>query len=81
MTPLLVLAGNQKEYLIWARENREAMEARGLAPRYLPHNSLNHLGYSKCFYLEIGSFYPRPNEMYRYFESHGILNLRQHESV
>lgn len=81
MRPLLVLASNQQEYMQWAREHREEMEARGLAPRYMPEKTLNYLGYDKCFYLEVGTFYrsSRHDEMYRYFQSHGILNVKQVE--
>lgn len=81
MRPLLVLAGNQKQYLEWAREHREEMQARGLEPRYLPAKTLNHLGYSKCFYLEIGTTWEAgyPEDLYRYFRANGILNVRQVE--
>ena len=50
MKPLLVLAGNQTEYLRWAREYRDEIEQKGFAPRYLPTNGINHLGYRDCFY-------------------------------
>lgn len=77
MKPLLVLAGNQQEYLRWAREFREEIETKGFAPRYLPPNGINHLGYKDCFYTEVGSFYrsSRHDELYRFFETHNIIKI------
>lgn len=77
MKPLLVLAGNQTEYLRWAREFRDELEAKGFAPRYLPQSSINHLGYRDCFYTEVGSYYrsSKNDEMYRHFESHNIIKI------
>lgn len=77
MKPLLVLAGNQTEYLRWAREYRDEIEQKGFAPRYLPTNGINHLGYRDCFYTEVGSFCrsARNDELYRYFETHNIIKI------
>lgn len=77
MKPLLVLAGNQTEYLRWAREFRDEIEAKGFAPRYLPPNSINHLQYRDCFFIEVGSFYrsSRHDELYRHFETHNIVKI------
>ena len=76
MTPLLVLAHNQNEYLRWAREERAKLQEKGIEPRYMPVQTLNYLGYRQCLYTEIGGFgLAKDHEIYRYFESHNITKI------
>lgn len=77
MKPILVLAGNQNQYLEWARENRQELEAKGFAPRYLPAKTLNHLGYRDCLYTEVGTHYQAGYhaDMFEYFATHNILKV------
>jgi len=77
MKSIFVLAGNQTEYLQWARKFRDELVAKNFFPRYLPTGTLNYLGHKDCFFTEVGSFYrtDRHNEIYNYFETHNIIKI------
>lgn len=77
MKPLLVLAANQKEYMVWARQYREEAEVKGFAPRWLVPNSLNYMQYKDCFYTEVGTYQrtPKYELLYRYFEIKNIIKI------
>jgi hypothetical protein len=74
---LFVLAGNQQEYLKWAKQFREEIKNKGFVPAYLPVNTINYLGIKDCFYTTVGTFYrsEKYEAMFRYFEKNNFTKI------
>lgn len=78
MSPLLVLAGNNKQFKQWLFENKAKLDMLLLDARYIYPKSINYHGYTNCRFLLIGTVNDAgyPDEMFSFFESHNITNLQ-----
>lgn len=74
MKPILVLAGNSRQYTQWSREFAPTLEALGVSPVYIYPKSFKYLGYSNCHFVLVGTVHEAgyPPEMFSYFDSHNV---------